>query len=607
MEQQFFDIKVQNYGGYRCHYIKDESSSRSILKELGQRTDRLLGIDAETAPNPGYETYPKAALSPHLSSIRLLQICDGKNSVVFDLRHLDAQLFIPFLEKNRFIGHNSIFDLQYFIKLGVKNMNIGCTLLLAKLIMHATRPVDISLSLEALTENVLGIKALKKVQNSDWGNEVLTREQIEYAALDPIYTLLLAEKLAPGLTKYGLERVYRLYKDVQHPVAHMQLNGLLLDSKAHKENIAKWREEHHEAKMDVLKFTGLQKLTGHTLAKWLEENLPKEDLNQWPKTEKGKLKTDSHAFADFSHLPIAEKYEKYQKLDKLLSSFGDKLLSHINPATGRIHASYRISGARTGRMSCSDPNLQQLPRDEAVRNIFVALEDYVIICADFSMIELRVLAEISKDTAMLKAFKDGIDLHTLTASKLLRIPLSKVEKSHRQHAKAFNFGLIFGLGPKSFVHYSKKMYGLETTFEKAQEDIDVWKTLYSGVKAWQLSQSNLCGEKLWAKTVCGKRVRLTSDNYYGTGLNVPVQGSAAEVMLHSLIILQSQLRGKLSEIKIINCVHDEISITCPKYMEKGAKVLLESSMEAGFLSVFPRGCVNKLVEAKIGTSWGEAK
>lgn len=605
MEQQSFHIELLGKE-YRGHYITDVKTANECLAALMDK-DVLFGVDSETAPFEEYKAYPKAALSPHLSSIRLIQVFDGKNAIVFDRWAIECDtIFIPFLQTKRFIAHNALFDLQFFMKMGVENMNVGCTLQLAKLLVHATRPMDMSLTLEALVENVLKIDAVKKMGNSDWGKSDLTFEQIEYAALDPIFAVLLAEALAPGLEKYKLQRMYNLYKKSLHPVASMQLNGLGIDKAAHEKNIDRWRNEAYHLKNEILEYTGLQKLTPHSLADWLEKNLDEQTKSEWHRTEKGKLKTDAHTFSDFSHVEIAGLYSEYQKKDKLISSFGDTLLRLINPKTKRLHASFNISGARTGRMSCSYPNLQQLPRDEVVRNIFVpGKKGQVFVSADFSQIELRCAAEISRDEEMLNAYRKGIDLHALTASAIGGMRLEKVTKDDRQKAKAFNFGLLFGLGHKKFSHYAKMAYKVEVSEQEAKRSIEIWRELYAGYRQWQYEQSERCEASLRASTVCGKLQRLTKDNFYGTGLNHPVQGTAAEIMMHSLVRFHEI--GPHHGFDLVNCVHDEITIQCHKDLAEECKHHLEAGMIQGFLDVFPKGITKGLVEAKIGDSWGAVK
>lgn len=610
MIQKTFDI---NFLGetHRGHYITDAQDAFDIIQKLREK-DVLFAIDTETEPHFEYLKYPEAGLSPHLSKIRLMQVFDGKNSIVFDLKHIaDDEIFLPFLEEKRLIAHNAVFDLSFFKMMGVKRMTIGCTMLLAKLLVHATRPTDIKVSLDALTEHVLGVPILKKMQMSDWSVPELTFEQIEYAALDAICVLEIAEKLSPGLKKFGMERIYNLYKDAQHAIVALQLNGLGMDVEAHRVHIDTWRNELYEARKDVLKLTGLTKLTGHTLAAWLETNLPKEVLGIWPRTETGKLQTDSHVFADFSYLPIAAPFAHFQKLEKLTSSFGDNLIRQINPVTNRIHASFRICGARTGRPSCSNPNLQQFPNDPKYREIFIPSPGHTFICADYNQIEIRIGAEISRDGTMLHAYRTGQDLHALTASKILGVDINTLSKEARDAArkkgKSFNFGLMFGLGAAKYVHYAKKLYGVETTVEKAKDDIETWRELYDGYRHWQIAQAELCKASLSVGTPLGKVRRLDSESYYGAGLNTPIQGGASEVMLSALIRLQEVCENR--GYHLVNCVHDEILVQCQDSVEAVAwcKKDVETCMVQGFQDVFPHGITNGLVDVKNGPNWGLAK
>lgn len=591
-----------------CYYIKDKAQAFQALKQMmGQ--DTLIGIDTETEPLPEYKHRPDAALSPHLAKIRLIQTYNNRAACVFDMKFIDCtEMFIPFLEKKRFIAHNALFDLQFFMRMGVRKMNIGCTYILAKLMFHASRPNDEGLrgSLEGLCLGLFKEQILKQNQTSDWSEPELNFEQIEYAALDAVAVMRVAEKLADVITGYKMERYYQLCKDAQHPIAHMQLNGIGLNVEGHRALTDDWLLKLNEARKEVIKVIGDDKISPHTIADWLKANLPASTLEFWPRTEAGKLQTDVHAFADFAGVsPIIEPFAKFQKLKTLTSDFGSKLLAQINPATGRIHASYRLNGARTGRLSCSRPNLQQLPRDVSVRGNFVASNGRVFLCADYSQIELRVAAELSRDPAMLDAYRKGIDLHALTASKVSGKPVSQVTKAERQMAKAVNFGFLFGLGSKKFSHYAKKSYGAEVSPAEAVQAIKTFRETYSGYHAWQIQQAENAAVSLTVRTPCGKLRRLDPENTYGTAMNTPVQGGAAECMLYALIALQKNLGGNGN--RLVNCVHDEAIVECDPSMADEVASLIEASMEYGFLQVFPQGITRGICETGSGPNWGDAK
>lgn len=607
MDSGSFDVTLPLNGGevIRFHYIKELDAAMGVLNTLMEK-DCLFSVDTETEALPAYRSYPKAALSPHLSKVRLLQVFDGKNAVVFDMKFIDHyDYFKDFLETKRFIGHNSIFDLQFFIKdFGVDSMNLGCTLLLSKLLMHATKVEDVRLGLGPLSDNLFGVKLYKDMGKTDWSVPDLTYEQIEYGALDTVLTYKIAEKLSHGLSKFKLERIYQLQKAAQLPVAHMQLNGILLDESSHHLNIISWRENLYKATRELKELTGLDRITPHTLADWLEWNLDPRVLDLWPRTETGKLKTDAHVFADFSDLPVVAPFSAYQKAAILCAAFGDTLLGVRNPATRRIHSSFKIGHARTGRMSCSDPNLQQLPRDAAVRKSFIPAPGNMFVCADFSQIELRIAGELSGDKMMQKAYRDGIDLHALTASQVSRAPLDKVTKEERQLAKALNFGLCFGLGVSKFSHYAKKGYNVEVTEQESRRAIEIFRQTYAGYHAWQMQQADMGKNTLRVRTPCGKLRKLEEDNAYGTAMNHPIQGGAAEVMLQALV----NFHGRASKRwKLVNCVHDEILVECEAAEALIVKEVLEQEMIRAYLDVFPKGITRGLTDAKIGPTWGDAK
>ena len=606
-------IYSTNFKGKRIplEYVTDQRRAEQIVLSLLNNGTGLIAIDTETEALPGYNRIPEAALSPHLSKVRLIQAYTGEGAFVFDQKYIDRPgVFTKLLEEKRYVGHNSIFDLQYFYKqFGVSKCNIGCTYLLAKLIIHATKPTDegLSASLRNLVNIVFDEEILKEMQTSDWSVPELTFEQVEYSALDAICTYYLAEKLAPKMVKFGLQRIYQLYKDAQHPIAQMQLNGLKLNVDAHRDLIVNWRAELYAARKKLTEITGLTSITSHTLSDYLQKSLPSETLAIWPRTETGKLSTDAHVFADFDYLDIVKPFTEFQKREKLCTAFGNTLISQVNPVTNRLHASYRIAGARTGRLSCSNPNLQQLPRDNNIRKNFIPDNGNVFVCADYSQIEIRVGAELSRDATMLKAYKEGVDLHALTASLISHKEIRNVTKEDRQKAKAFNFGLMFGLGAKKFSHYAKKSYGANVTRKEAEDGVKTFRETYAGYYEWQKGQPDLAVRQGYVSTPCGKRRCLDRENSYGPSMNTPVQGGACECMLHALIRLNKYFTEHLSTAKIVNCVHDELLVEVPPADSDSASWAIEDAMRSGFTDVFPTGVTRGIVDIHRGKSWGEAK
>lgn len=595
---------------YPFHYIDDKSKAIKAIKTLLSHQG-TLSIDTETEALPAYKYDKMAGLNPYLSRVRLLQIFTGEEAYIFDIKKINKDtLFLQFLSVKNFVGHNSVFDIQYFInQFKVVDMSIGCTMLAAKLLFHALFPSDagLSASLRNLVNVTFGSELLKEMQVSDWSEPELTFEQVEYSALDVVSTYFLAKRLAPKLKKYGLTRVYNLYKDAQVPIARLQLNGIKLDVDAHRDNIVTWRAELYKAKKDLLKLTGIEHVTAAQIGNYLENTLPYNVLSIWPKTETGKLQTDSHVFADFDWIDIVKPLAEYKKKEKLCTSFGHTLINMVNPVTKRLHAQYKLAGARTGRLSCSNPNNQQYPRDKKFRSLFMPEPGRIFLCADYSQIEIRVAAELSRDKAMLHAYKNGIDLHAQTASIITGKPINKVTKEDRQMAKAFNFGLMFGLGSAKFSHYAKKSYGAEVSQEEAEDGIKTFRETYSGYRTWQLAQAAKAKDNLIAITPCGKLRKLVEESYYGACMNTPVQGGASECMLHALIRLNKKLTEQGTIGKIVNIVHDEVLVETVEKNADYIKEAINDSMTQGFLDVFPGGITRDITAVGKGNNWAEAK
>lgn len=603
-------------------YVTERGEAERLVGKLIEQFEsgetRLAAIDTETAALPKYRGVPQAALSPHLSGVRLIQIYTGRSAIVFDVFKIcEVSVFTKLLEKGRWVGHNSTFDLGYFYKwFGISKCDIGCTMLCAKLLFHAKCPTDagLSASLRNLVNITFKEEILKEMQTSDWSMPELTWEQVEYAALDAITTLKLAERIAPQLASLDLVRIYKLYKDAQHPIARMQLNGLKFDCDKHRDMIVDWRAELYTAKKELVRITGLNKTTPHSIASYLEKTLPPDVLSMWPRTEVGKLETNAHVFADFDYLDIVKPFLEFQKREKLCTAFGTKLIEQVNPATGRLHAGYKLAGARTGRLSCAQPNLQQLPRDKSIRSNFIPEPGNVFVCADYSQIEIRVGAELSRDPTMLKAYQEGIDLHKLTAQTVSQLSdsqwddLSDAEKKNkRQSGKSFNFGLMFGLGADSYKHYAKKSYGVEVSDEDAGRGVKTWRKLYSTYRAWHMSKVKESEANGYVTTPCGKRRCLAPEDCWGASANTPIQGGACECMLHAIVDIQKAIDVSKFPYKIVNCVHDEVLVEVPKDKVEHATKMIEYSMQYGFKSVFPNGVTRGLVEAKSGPNWGAAK
>lgn len=355
--------------------------------------------------------------------------------------------------------------------------------------------------------------------------------------------------------------------------------------------------------------------SGKQVGEWLQRNLSEEDIDNWPKTAKGALKTDAFTFSEAEGFSSVAPIKDYKKMSKLLSTYGPTLAKwFVGYPDGSIllHPSFSLCQTTTGRMSSFKPNVQNIPSKgdgKKIRSIFTARKGRRIVCADFSQIELRIAACLSKDPVLLKAYEQGIDIHRLTASNVAGVPLDQVDDDSRSYAKAMNFALIYGGGGATLKNYAKKVYGIEMTLERAKELVSIFRETYEVFYEWQREQGYKGEKTLMATTPLGKLRKLDSQDYYCTAINHPDQGGAAELMLLSLVFLMEEITKPkyLGKILLVNVVHDEIQLdVVTKYVEY-SKTLLRRSMEKAMTVVFPDATLKDLVSVKDGNNWLEAK
>lgn len=621
MKQKRLDITFRGTK-YPCFYVTEFDSAIEFIDKLLSK-DSVMAIDFETMALRKYRHIVNAALSPHLSRPRLLQVATGKTVTVFDFKKIRKsttkekykvfkEKIIKFYDTKRLIAHYANFELQFMLKAGATTPNVACTLLIAKLVVQAGRPIDISYSLEALVKGFLGVEIPKIHGASNWGAPELTHEQIEYAALDAVATYELAQVLKRGIIKSYQGKYYSLIHKVMPVVAQMQLNGCLFDMESHWNLIVEWREELHKTILEIQEITKLPTITGPKIADWLDKKLSPKEKFAWPRSEKtNRLKVDSSTLSDFDYIPVVEPFSRYQKLSTLTSRYGKNLAQFINPATGRIHGNYSLIGARTGRMSSSQPNEQNAPKDSRYRAKYVAPKGWIFCRADYSQIEIRAIAELSRDEVMLESFKKGLDFHDVTGAGIMGVTVEEFKKHseygyQRRFAKALNFLLQFGGGAETYAMYSKKNFKVDKSLNEAWDEINKWKELYAGVTKWQQKQAAQAEKTLMTWTPMGKKRRLPANAYYGASMNTPVQGGAAECIMLSLLYIYDILRARGSKGKIIKCVHDEIVVECPIKEKEFCSEAIKEGMTKAFLEVFPGGITTNLVDVTTGYNWSEA-
>lgn len=569
----------------RFNYITDTAGARLWVTELVKHGH--LGIDIETAPLPEFSDDKKAGLDPFKSRPRLFQAASLDGHVaVFDLDKVSLDILNPLLDCEWYT-FNGMFEYQHLTHAGMTVPRLHDVMLMDQLI---NRKMEHGRGLGV----VAGIP--KEQQVSDWSGE-LSAEQIQYAAVDALATRRLADKF----TGQYPTQVYNLWRSAIPQLGNAGLNGQGFNWDAHAELASTWATglDKQKALLEIT-MPGINPNSVKQINEWLLKNVDEAILIDWPVTPTGSFQTGKDILAKYPCIPCITPLYKYKKLQKLEGTYGNKYTKYRHPVTGRLHGTYRLGMTKTGRLTCSNPNTQQVPRDNRFRELFIADPGYVLVSADYSQVELRVAAILSGDKAMISAYENGIDLHALTASRVSGIPLDKVTAKQRQGAKAVNFGLLFGQQPRGLVSYAKTAYGVNMSVPEARAAQSVFYQSYMGLSAWQESQRQLAAEAGRVTTRMGliRDFHAMPGNVRSQCINAPIQGSAAEAMLASIIHLPLDMYAT---------VHDELTVMVKKEDAQQAATELETAMVKGFLQVFPDGerLLNGLVEVKIGDNWAE--
>lgn len=575
-------------------FVDSDEALKQCLSYI--ENSSILGIDTETT-----------GLEPQNSKIRLLQIASKDNpTVVIKLDALSENsmsiLCNIFDSRSIKVFQNAKFDLKFLIYNGFKLSGaIFDTMLAAQTIGDRNLT---SYSLDSLTSHYLGFKLSKVEQKSNWSGE-LTEKQIEYAAKDAEVLLTLREKLIEDIKKYNLVEVCKLEFDCALAVVDMELTGVKLDKEKWSKLFDTYLQQQKELTFKLYKELGDGGMQTNLFGEEEGVGINLDSQAQVIKALKRKginLETTSHS----ELIEYKDKYEAvkllldYRRVSKAIQSFLSTFPQYINEVTGRIHSSYRQMGANSGRFSCGNPNIQQIPRGKEFRECFIPEKGNKFIIADYSQIELRVAAEIAKDTTMLEAYRKGQDLHALTAALVANKSMDKVTKAERQSAKAINFGLIYAMGAKGLQAYAKSVYGVDMELKEAELFRERFFNAYKGIAAWHQAAKRAANVKE-VRTLSGRRCQFGGEAALTALLNTPVQGTAADIAKKAMGLLAPRVK-KLSG-SIIATVHDEILLEVPEERALEAAELLKQTMEeagAYYLRQVP-----VIAETTIADSWAE--
>jgi DNA polymerase-1 len=542
--------------------INDAEGVRNACRELAD--ERLLGFDTETTE-----------LDPYRGDLRLVQFSTGRSTYVFDLKGFGSNGSLrsnPDLAPLRDlladagkikIAHNAKFDAKWVrYHLGAELNGIVDTFLASQLI--AAGDSERRHSLADVAQFFTGTELDKSKQVSDWSGE-LSQSQIEYAARDAAIMIPLWEQMEDRLKNDDLRQAAQLEFDCIMPIAEMELNGFYLDEARWREQLDRVRVAQEKA-ADELQDMLSAGVAQATLFGRAEINLDSQQQVTDALLNLGVPVPDTTRAWQLQ--PLAEKYPvvakllEYRGVAKSLSSFGENILEFIEPKTGRIHADFRQIGAPTGRFSCSNPNLQQIPHEQQYRRCFKAPDGRKLVIADYSQIELRILADFSGDQNFIKAFVSGEDFHSTTASQVFGVAAADVTAEQRSFAKRLNFGVVYGIGASRF--------GLMTGLSQndAENTMRKYFGTYRGLDSYLRQSGTDVITKRVARTASNRMLRLRFDetdrqqvaSARRYGVNMPIQGTSADILKRALRLLHESLRDTTG--KLVNIVHDEVIVEC---------------------------------------------
>ena len=521
----------------------------------------------------------------------------------------------PLLESHRQkkLGHNLKYDMSVLANHGIRLAGVAHDTMLESYVLDSTasrHDMD-SLALKYLDistvhyEDVAG-KGARQIPF----NQVAIDDAGPYAAEDADVTMRLHHYFWPRLSATADLRT--LYETIEIPLlvvlSGMERNGVLVDAEKLKRHSSELNGQLAELEKEIHKLAGQPFNIGSP--KQIQEILyEKMKLPILARTQKGQPSTAESVLQELaSDYDLPRLILEHRSLSKLKSTYTDRLPQQINSNTGRVHTSFHQAVASTGRLSSSDPNLQNIPvrtpEGRRIRQAFCAAPGNRILAADYSQIELRIMAHLSGDAGLREAFDRGEDIHRITAADTLAVPLGEVTQEQRRAAKAINFGLIYGMS----VFGLAKQLGIERA--EAKQYVDRYFSRYPSVRNFMETTRLAAREQGYVETVFGRRLYLpeikssnAARRQYAerTAINAPMQGTAADIIKRAMIAIDQQLLQELDSIKLIMQVHDELVFELPAEMVEKAGAEIRRLMEnAADLSVPLK------VDIGVGDNWDEA-
>lgn len=520
----------------------------------------------------------------------------------------------PILENPniRKVGQNIKYDLTIFARNGIELQGVAFDTMLQSYTLDSTGRHN----MDNLAERYLGHQTIPFEELAGKGKHQLTFDQIElnkateYAGEDAEITMKLHQLLWSELQK--TPELVKLFEQIEMPLvsvlSRVERNGVLIDPAkllAHSVEI-----EQRLKELETLVHQEAGEVFNLASTKQLQEILfNKLGLPILKKTPKGAPSTNEEVLEELAQMghQVPVLLMEHRGLSKLKSTYTDKLPQMINAQTGRVHTSYHQAVTATGRLSSSDPNLQNIPiRNEQgrrIRQAFIAHDGYVILAADYSQIELRIMAHLANDANMIKAFAEGKDIHRSTAAEIFGVPLEAVTSEQRRSAKAINFGLIYGMSEFGLAN----QLGISRT--DAKKYMELYFQRYPAVQQFMLDIREKAAEKGYVETLFGRRLYLPEINSSNqmrrkaaerVAINAPMQGTAADIIKVAMIGIDQAVRN-CEDIAMIMQVHDELVFEVKADRVEHYTQLIKAEMEKAIELKVPL-----IAEVGVGSNWDEA-
>lgn len=605
-------------------YITKASDLPAVAQEIANAS--VLGEDLETT-----------GFSPILNDIRLWSINTGKTAYVIDVFKTGRPDCIIQAHRDNptavIVGQNLKFDQSFLLHhYGLEFGPLFDCFRASNLMWNGRN--NVGHDLWELYRRELNLNPeTQDLGGSDWSAGELNEAQLDYAAEDVVRLPALREAIKPKLAHLGLNTVAGIEFQAILAEAAVELNGIYLDPKSWRElaaqNLIK-RNTMQSVLWDELPdpdnqltLPGLRSMWNLDSPKQMlaalqqlgvtqrvrDEETGKEKIVPLQDTSEITLAMASDEFPQIAHIL------EYREAATQIKMFGTEFLDFVNPVTHRIHPSY-YPFLISGRYACSKPNLAQIPRDKRFRKCFRAEAGNTLVIADYSNIEMRIVAEISGDEVLIKVFADGKDAHRFTAAILTGKPEDQVNKAERQQAKPVNFGFIYGMQPPKLVLYARANYGVNLTHRQAVQFREKYFERFSGVNRWH-SRAQRDGQRQKMAWSRGGRLRYLEGEFFNEFYNHPVQATGADGLKNSLRKVYTRFK-KLAgrpptrikgmpepKVKLIHHVHDELVSECQddKELIEQVKHEQEEGMKEGMKPFLPRVPVD--VEASAGYTWAD--